>query len=105
MDVLQRLSRRGEEGVRMAIAESLTSGLLCAEVGKAEGASGWFAGGVVAYFTSVKEALLGLSPGIDPCSGRCAEELAAGARRLLETDVAVSTTGVGGPSPVGGHQP
>jgi len=105
MDVMQRLAQSGTDGVRMAIAESLTSGQLCAEVGKAGHASTWFAGGVVAYLTSVKEELLGVSAGTDPCSGRCAEELSAGVRTLLHADVAVSTTGVGGPSPVDGHQP
>ena len=92
-------------GLRVAVAESLTSGLLADEIGAGEGASDWFAGGIVAYMTDVKERVLGLAPGTDPCSPECAEQLAAGARELFEADVCVSTTGVGGPDPDGGHAP
>jgi nicotinamide-nucleotide amidase len=92
-------------GIRIAVAESLTSGLLASEVGKGHDAAEWFAGGVVAYRTDVKENVLGVRQGIDPCSGECAEQLAAGVRRLLDADVAVSATGVGGPEPEDGHPP
>lgn len=102
---LERLTHAGRSGVRIAVAESLTSGLLCSEIGKGEDASDWFAGGVVAYRTQTKEELLGLPAGIDPCSPACAVQLAVGARELFDADVAVSTTGVGGPLPEGGHEP
>lgn len=105
MDELERLSRAGRHGVRVAVAESLTSGLLCADVGAAADASEWFAGGVVAYLTGTKEHLLGLVPGTDPCSDACAIQLAQGVRELLVADIAVSTTGIGGPEPEGGHAP
>ena len=89
----------------MAVAESLTSGRLANTVGSGADASEWFAGGVVAYLTDVKERVLGLVPGTDPCSAACAEQLAIGARDLLDADLCVSTTGVGGPDPDGGHPP
>lgn len=92
-----------ERELRIGVAESLTSGMLADTIGAGEGASGWFAGGIVAYFTDVKERVLGLTPGTDPCSAACAEQLAAGARTLFDVDLAVSTTGVGGPEPQGGH--
>lgn len=91
--------------LRVAVAESLTSGTLASAVGAGEGASEWFAGGIVAYLTDVKERVLGLTPGTDPCSAECAEQLARGARDLFDADIAVSTTGVGGPEPEGGHAP
>lgn len=47
--------------------------------------------------------MLGLTPGTDPTSAACAEQLATGALRLFEADICVSTTGVGGPGPEGGH--
>lgn len=97
------LARAG--GRTVGVAESLTSGRICAELGKAARASEWFAGGVVAYRTEVKERVLGTRPGLDPCSAECAEQLARGARELLGSDVAVAVTGVGGPEPEGGHQP
>lgn len=105
MDDLQRLARAGRQGVTMAVAESLTSGLLAAKVGAGDHASSWFAGGVVAYLTRVKEDLLGVTPGTDPCSAACAVQLASGARRLFAVDVAVAATGVGGPGPQDGHPP
>lgn len=102
---LDRLARAGRGGVRVAVAESLTSGLLCSQVGKGEDASIWFAGGVVAYLTRVKQTVLGVRPGTDPCSSTCAVQLAVGVRSLMGADVAVSTTGVGGPDPEDGHEP
>ena len=91
--------------IRIAVAESLTCGLLASELGKGHDAAEWFSGGVVAYRTDVKERVLGLRPGLDPCSAECAEQIAAGVRSLLDADVAVSATGVGGPDPEDGHPP
>lgn len=103
IDRLSQLARTRQ--LRVAVAESLTCGRLAHTVGIGEGASDWFAGGIVAYMTDVKEHLLGLDHDVDPCSPECAEQLAAGARELLRADICVSTTGVGGPDPEGGHAP
>jgi len=106
MPHIDRLSTLAhEKGLTIAVAESLTSGKLASAVGAGEDASEWFAGGVVAYFTSVKESILGLEPGTDPCSDACAEQLARGVRDLMDADIGVSTTGVGGPDSDGGHPP
>lgn len=103
-DAVERLATVvAERTLTLAVAESLTSGKLAAEIGRGEGAQDWFAGGMVAYQTRVKEDVLGLPPGTDPCSAECAEQLARGAMTLLGSDVAVSTTGVGGPDPQDGH--
>ncbi|MGO2746677.1 CinA family protein [Microbacterium sp.] len=91
--------------LRIAVVESLTSGALAHTVGAGEGASDWFAGGIVAYMTDVKQRLLTLEPGVDPCSAECAEQLAAGGLALFAADVCVATTGVGGPDPEDGHEP
>nr|WP_314841010.1 CinA family protein [uncultured Microbacterium sp.] len=105
-DAIERLSEVARErGLRICVVESLTSGNLASTIGAGEGAGEWFAGGVVAYLTDVKERVLGLTPGTDPCSASCAEQLAQGALRLFEADLCVSTTGVGGPGPEGGHEP
>lgn len=104
MSDLTKLSELARaRGVRICVAESLTSGRLANTVGAGEGASQWFAGGIVAYFTEVKERVLGLRPGTDPTSAECAEQLAVGARKLFDADLCVSTTGVGGPGPEDGH--
>ncbi len=98
---LARLASQRE--VRLAVAESLTSGLLASRIGAAEAAATWFAGGVVAYQRRSKEDVLGIPNGIDLCSDLCAEAMAEGVRALFGVDVAVSTTGVGGPEAQGVH--
>ena len=90
-------------GLTVASAESLTGGGVGALLSATPGASSTYRGGVVCYATELKQQLLGVSdevvagPGV--VSGACAEQMAAGARRLLGSDVAVSTTGVAGPDP------
>lgn len=88
-----------DRGVRVCVAESLTSGRLASAVGAGEGAGSWFGGGVIAYQSAEKESVLGVTPGLDPCSAEVAEQMAEGARRLFDADLCVSTTGVGGPGP------
>ncbi|WP_309068160.1 CinA family protein [Microbacterium sp.] len=101
---IERLSEAARaHGLTVAVAESLTSGLLASEVGKGESSSEWFSGGVVAYRMPVKTHLLGVPEGTDPTSAECASTLATGVRALLEADIAVATTGVGGPDPEDGH--
>src|SRR5699024_9950785 len=73
--------------------------------GAGEEASTWFAGGIVAYLTDVKQNLLKMTPGVDPCSAECAQQLAGGGLALFNADVCVATTGVGGPDTEGGHEP
>lgn len=105
-DRLADLARvASQREVRLAVAESLTSGLLASRIGAAEDAATWFAGGVVAYQRAAKEDVLGIPNGIDLCSALCAETMAEGVRRLFGVELAVSTTGVGGPEAQGVHAP
>src|SRR4051794_27308993 len=67
-------------------------------------AANWYAGALVAYSPEVKYDVLGVTPGPLICE-RCALEMADGATRVLAADVAVSTTGVGGPESEEGHPP
>lgn len=103
VDRISALARA--RGLRIAVVESLTSGGLAHTIGAGEGASTWFAGGIVAYMTDVKENLLKMTAGVDPCSAEGAEQLAAGGLALFEADICVATTGVGGPDPEDGHEP
>jgi nicotinamide-nucleotide amidase len=86
----------------IATAESLTGGALGDLLSAAPGASDTYLGGVVSYATAVKQKLLGVSDetvrehGV--VSAECAAEMAAGVRALLGAEVAVSTTGVAGPT-------
>jgi PncC family amidohydrolase len=88
-------------GATVASAESLTGGAVAELLSTAPGASKSFLGGVVSYASAVKVDLLGVSEqtvaehGV--VSRQCAAEMAEGVRRLLGSDLGVSTTGVAGP--------
>jgi nicotinamide-nucleotide amidase len=86
------------QGLRIAAAESLTSGRVSSLLGAGEGAAEWYRGAVVAYDEDVKFRVLGVTPG-PVVTDRCAREMAEGVRRLLRADVAIGITGVGGPGP------
>ena len=89
-------------GLRLAVAESLTGGMLSARLTTVPGASGWFAGAVVSYGEDVKRALLGVGPG-PVVSAEAAGEMAVGAARLLDADIGLSLTGVAGPAQADGQ--
>jgi nicotinamide-nucleotide amidase len=94
---------------RLAFAESLTGGGLGARLTALDGASAAFVGSAVVYSAEAKHRVLGVSletiqgPGV--VSRECALEMASGARRLYDVDVAVSLTGAAGPEPHGGAEP
>ncbi len=83
--------------VRVATAESLTSGQIAVHLGAAPGAGSWFAGGAVTYTVAAKQAALGVPEGMPVISEECARTMAEAAARLLGADCAVAVTGVGGP--------
>lgn len=93
-----------EQGRSVAAAESLTSGRVAASLGAAPDAATWFRGGLVAYHDEVKHDVLGVPPG-PVVSEAAARQMAEGVARLLGADVAVATTGVGGPDEQDGQPP
>ncbi len=111
-DLDARAGARAEElagelrarGLSLAVAESLTGGLLASRLARAEGASTWFRGGVVAYATEVKHEVLGVRPG-DVVRAEAVADMATGAARLLAADVGLAVSGVGGPEPQEGCPP
>lgn len=92
--VLEECRRRGWS---LATAESVTGGLVGARLTAIPGASDVFRGAIVGYATEVKQSLLGVADG-PVVSASAAREMAHGARRQLGADVAVSLTGVAGPT-------
>ena len=88
----------------IAVAESLTGGMVASALAAAEAASQWFRGSLVAYSSGVKHEVLGVPPG-PVVSAEAAEAMARGGRRLLGADVAVAVTGAGGPDPQDGQEP
>ena len=95
-DVLKAL-----EGKTLATAESLTGGGIGAAITAVSGASAVYKGGVVSYTNEIKHKVLGVSREILDAHGAVsapvAKEMAAGVRKLLSADVAVSVTGLAGP--------
>ena len=89
-------------GVRLAVAESCTGGLLGARITAVPGSSDVFVGGVQAYENSAKIALLGVDPAQIIAHGAVSEEvaiaMARGVRIRLGTDVSISITGIAGPA-------
>ena len=91
-------------GWQLGIAESLTGGQLAAGISAGSQAGEWFRGGIVAYQPATKRKLLGISDG-PVVSERCAVEMARGVSTLLDAQVGLALTGVGGPGPAEGHAP
>jgi PncC family amidohydrolase len=90
----------------IASAESLTGGLVAAALTSIPGASAAFRGGVVAYATDLKAAVLGVPADLLEQHGAVhpavAEAMAEGARARMRTTIGVATTGVAGPDPAEG---
>ena len=101
-----------DRGLTIAVAESLTGGLLTAELTSVPGASAVVLGGAVVYATELKHTLIGVDPDllaeVGPVHPEVARQLADGVRSRLAVDgrpadLGLSTTGVAGPDPQGGR--
>lgn len=102
--IIAALTQRGE---MLAVAESLTGGLLSATLTSIPGASVVVRGGVIAYSTDIKAGLLGV-PGellarVGPVDPTVAVAMARGARQVLSADYGVATTGEAGPDSASGQ--
>lgn len=100
------LTALGERGWTLGVAESLTGGAVAAEIVSVPGASRALVGGIVAYATPLKHALLGVDADLlaahGPVHPEVALQMADGVRRAVQidgraADVGVSTTGIAGP--------
>ncbi len=89
-------------GWRIATAESCTGGLVAAAITATAGSSSWFDAGFVTYSNAMKVELLGVSPATldehGAVSEATARAMAEGALVRSGADLAVSVTGVAGPS-------
>ena len=98
-----------EQGLTISVAESCTGGLIAHQLTNVSGSSAYFIGGVVAYANEVKEQVLGVSGETLVAHGAISEEtvreMARGARRLFDTDVAISAAGIAGPTGGTPHKP
>ena len=103
-----------ERGLRVGVAESLTGGLVVAELTSVPGASVVVSGGVVAYDTSVKQSVLGVDAELLEAEGavhpEVARQMADRVRTVLAVDgrpaeLGIATTGVAGPTDQDGKPP
>ena len=91
-----------ERGQTLAIAESLTGGLVASMVTDVPGSSDYFVEGIVAYADGSKMERLGVREETLVAHGAVSEEVACemaeGVRSVLGTDWGLSTTGIAGPT-------
>lgn len=96
-DVIKRL-----KGKTLATAESLTGGGIGAALTAVPGASAVYQGGVISYTNEIKANVLGVCKEslekYGAVSQQVAGEMVCGVRKLLNADIAVSVTGLAGPS-------
>ena len=99
----------GARGWSLAVAESLTGGLVSAALVDVPGASSVLRGAVVAYATDLKGSLLDVDRALLDARGAVdpdvAVAMARGVRARLGADVGLATTGVAGPDPQDGQPP
>ncbi len=98
-----------ERGRTVATAESCTGGLLGKLLTDIPGSSGAYLGGVISYTCPVKERLLGVDhetlEALGPVSKPVARQMAEGARRAVQADFGLATTGLAGPDGDGSGKP
>ncbi len=91
-----------KRNLTFSLAESCTGGAISAAITETPGVSSFFKGGIIPYETSLKSTILGIEKSIiddhNVVSIQVAEEMALNSRRLFETDFALATTGIAGPT-------
>ncbi len=93
------LALLGDVGLSLAVAESVTGGMIASRITNVPGASKVFRGGVVSYASEVKWDLLGVPRAADDAvvTAEAASAMAAGAAKVIGADVGLAVTGVAGP--------
>jgi PncC family amidohydrolase len=91
-----------QQGLTLATAESCTGGLVSHRITNVPGSSAYFLGGFVTYSNEAKQRFLDVSDetllAYGAVSEETAREMARGARHRMDADLAVSVTGIAGPS-------
>jgi nicotinamide-nucleotide amidase len=90
-----------DRGLRVAVAESCTGGLVSSRLTDVAGSSAYVERGVVAYSNQAKVDLLGVPEALIAAHGAVSEAvaaaMAAGVRRLARVEVGLGITGIAGP--------
>jgi len=99
---LKLLCLRQQPVLTLAVAESLTGGRIQTAITAVSGASGFFNGGITAYSLDQKVKTLGVKRAaaarVNSISAEVAIQMAKGAARLFNADLAVATTGYAEPA-------
>jgi nicotinamide-nucleotide amidase len=86
----------------LSLAESCTGGAIAEHITAHAGASSYFRGSIIPYQTEKKVTVLGIAPELieqyTVVSAQVAESMAEHSKKLFETDYAISTTGIAGPT-------
>ena len=86
----------------VATAESCTGGRIAEAIIAVPGASKYFKGGIISYVNEIKESLLGVDHQVlEEQTAVCeevAKQMVIGACKALNTDYAISATGIAGPT-------
>ena len=100
----QVISEALATGLTVASAESCTGGLVAGALTAISGSSSVLKGSVVSYTIEIKQKVLGVSkdifdePSLRAVSEPCAAQMASGVRDVIGSDIAVSVTGIAGPT-------
>lgn len=101
------VGRLAAAGLTVAVAESLTGGLVMAKLTDVPGVSAVLRGGVVTYATDTKASQLGVDEELldsrGPVDPEVAAQMARGVRERWGADIGLAATGVAGPDPQDGH--
>ena len=91
-----------QHGQTISTAESCTGGRLAAALNAQSGSSAYYMGSVVAYDNAIKEQVLGVKHTTleehSAVSEQTVREMAEGVRALMQTDYAIATSGIAGPT-------
>ena len=98
-----------EKNLTLAVAESLTGGLVAASLTEIPGASKVFKGSITAYSDEIKQNVLNVNKetitNFTSISEQVALEMAINVRTIMKSDIGISTTGVAGPEKSAGFAP
>ena len=98
-----------EKNLTLAVAESLTGGLIAASLTEIPGASKVFKGSITAYVDEIKQNVLNIKAEsilkFTSISEQVALEMAINVKKIMKSDIGISTTGVAGPEKSAGFLP
>lgn len=90
-----------DSGLSIATAESCTGGAVAAAITSVPGSSGYFHGSIIAYQNKIKSEVLKVNIDTLQNHGAVSEktviEMAEGVKRVLDTDIGLSCSGIAGP--------